>query len=198
MTVVLSCFIKEIEPLPSPALSTPTEASFSTQISDVGSSSSGYVSSTLSISSSSSVPTVPVSVTEVPPMTGVSLPVTNVNQSAPSNLPPIASAGTGSTALSDKKDKPVGKVVKKERLPKIQLKRIVGLAEGTVVECSFDTYKNARITFRFGIDDDEPDEISTNMVSSSYFRSILILCESGLLLSGATTSKLYYTELNIK
>ena len=69
-------------------------------------------------------------------------------------------------ASSEKKDgKGAVKTGKKERLPRIQLKRIEGSPEGPVVECSFDTYKNNRITFKFGIDDDEPDEVSANMVS---------------------------------
>lgn len=70
------------------------------------------------------------------------------------------------TSSSEKKDgKGAAKTGKKERLPRIQLKRIEGSPEGPVVECSFDTYKNNRITFKFGIDDDEPDEVSANMVS---------------------------------
>lgn len=70
------------------------------------------------------------------------------------------------TPSSEKKDsKGAAKTGKKERLPRIQLKRIEGSPEGPVVECSFDTYKNNRITFKFGIDDDEPDEVSANMVS---------------------------------
>jgi len=32
------------------------------------------------------------------------------------------------------------------------------------VECSFDTYKNNRIIFKFGLDEDEPDEVAENMV----------------------------------
>ena len=70
------------------------------------------------------------------------------------------------TSSSEKKDgKGAAKMGKKERLPRIQLKRIEGSPEGPVVECSFDTYKNNRITFKFGIDDDEPDEVSANMAS---------------------------------
>lgn len=75
------------------------------------------------------------------------------------------SAPSGSTSAAEKKDKTGAKPVKKERLPRIMLKKIEGSPEGLVVECSFDTYKNNRIIFKFGLDDDEPDEVATNMVS---------------------------------
>ena len=64
----------------------------------------------------------------------------------------------------EKKDKPI-KGPKKERLPKVQLRKIEKKAEGIVVECTFDTYKSNRITFRFDVKIDDPEDIADNMVS---------------------------------
>ena len=77
----------------------------------------------------------------------------------------VALVPASSASLEKKDGKGAVKSGKKERLPRIQLKRIEGSPEEPVVECSFDTYKNNKITFKFGIDDDEPDEVSANMVS---------------------------------
>ena len=149
---------QELEPLPSSALTTPTETTFSTAITETCSASSGYVSNASSLSSVSSV--VP-SINEVTSVGSAGVP-SCASQSSSSNVALVPAP----TASSEKKDgKGAAKTGKKERLPRIQLKRIEGSPEGPVVECSFDTYKNNRITFKFGIDDDEPDEVSANMVS---------------------------------
>lgn len=144
--------------MPSSALTTPTETTFSTAITETASVSSGYVSSASSLSSVSSV--VP-SINEVTSLGSAGSPTCG-SQSSTTNVTLVPAP----TASSEKKDgKGAVKTGKKERLPRIQLKRIEGSPEGPVVECSFDTYKNNRITFKFGIDDDEPDEVSANMVS---------------------------------
>lgn len=152
--------------MPSPALPTPTETTFSSSvITEVAYSSSGYGSNTSSISS---VPSAPTSVGEVSSSGSVGF-TTNGSQSAAIiNL--SLSAAPLASGLEKKDSKTAVKQAKKERLPRIQLKRIEGSPEGPVVECSFDTYKNSRITFKFGIDDDEPDEVSANMVRQTYVR----------------------------
>ena len=143
--------------MPSSALTTPTETTFSTAITETASVSSGYVSNASSLSSMSSV--VP-SINEVTSIGSAGFPSCGSQSSTNVTLVPAP------TLSSEKKDgKGAAKTGKKERLPRIQLKRIEGSPEGPVVECSFDTYKNNRITFKFGIDDDEPDEVSANMVS---------------------------------
>ena len=144
--------------MPSSALTTPTETTFSTAITETASVSSGYVSIASSLSSvSSGVP----SITDVTSMGSAGF-ATCGSQSSTTNVTLVPAPPTS----SEKKDgKGAVKTGKKERLPRIQLKRVEGSPEGPVVECSFDTYKNNRITFKFGIDDDEPDEVSANMVS---------------------------------
>ena len=59
-----------------------------------------------------------------------------------------------------------------------------------MVECSFDTYKNNRIIFKFGLDEDEPDEVAENMVCL-----FGVFC-SGLFLSlhSASCKKNYYSN----
>lgn len=147
--------------MPSSALTTPTETSFSATIPESGSMSSGYASNSSSLSSNISVAS---SASEVystgTPASSAGGGITSaVNVSSVSTPAP-----PGSTVPAEKKDKTGTKPTKKERLPRIQLKRITGSPEGPVAECSFDTYKNNRITFKFGIDDDEPDEVAVNMV----------------------------------
>ena len=118
--------------------------------------SSGYASNSSSLSSNISVASSASEVysTGTPASSGGVINVSSVSTPAP----------PGSTVPAEKKDKTGTKPTKKERLPRIQLKRITGSPEGPVAECSFDTYKNNRITFKFGIDDDEPDEVAVNMV----------------------------------
>lgn len=144
--------------MPSSALTTPTETTFSTAITETASISSGYISNASCLSSVSSVVS---SINQVTSMGSAGFPSCG-SQSSTTNVALVPAP----TASSEKKDgKGAVKTGKKERLPRIQLKRIEGSPEGPVVECSFDTYKNNRITFKFGIDDDEPDEVSANMVS---------------------------------
>ena len=122
--------------------------------------SSGYASNSSSLSSNISVASSASEVysTGTPASSAGSI-TSAVNVSSVSTPAP-----PGSTIPAEKKDKTGTKPTKKERLPRIQLKRITGSPEGPVAECSFDTYKNNRITFKFGIDDDEPDEVAVNMV----------------------------------
>ena len=102
----------------------------------------------------------------------VSMPVSTSSGNVSAAVSISSSASSSSSVLShsssassaEKKDKTGTKPAKKERLPRIQLKKIEGSAEGPVVECSFDTYKNNRIIFKFGLDEDEPDEVAENMV----------------------------------
>lgn len=54
----------------------------------------------------------------------------------------------------------VGKTKKKERAFKLALLTV----SGDVIQCSFDTYKNHRITFKFDINEDESMDISKSMV----------------------------------
>ena len=149
-----------MEAFPPSALTTPTETNFTITVPDPVSVSSGYASNPSSLSSATSVAPASSEVSSAGSSISGSLSGTVAVSS--SSVP----APSGSTAAMEKKDKTGAKPVKKERLPRIQLKRIEGSPEGPVVECSFDTYKNNRITFKFGIDDDEPDEVATNMVSA--------------------------------
>ena len=54
-----------------------------------------------------------------------------------------------------------GKKPKKERAFKLTLLSFTDHE----VECSFDTYKNYRITFKFDINEDESEDIAKSMVS---------------------------------
>lgn len=80
----------------------------------------------------------------------------------------VGTVQVGAAGSSVKKEKKPGQGPKKERQPRLHLKKVSKNAEGTVAECIFDTYKNNTITFRFGVDDDGPDEIATNMVGYSF------------------------------
>lgn len=156
----------EVEALTSPALTTPTETNFVASLPETASVSSGYASNASSVSSAS----VGSTSSETPAVvtTGSSIGGSLTGAvSVPSTPIPVPS---GSTSVTDKKEKTVTKPVKKERLPRIQLKRIEGSPEGPVVECSFDTYKNNRIIFKFGIDDDEPEEVATNMIEAGHLQ----------------------------
>ena len=148
--------------MPSPALTTPTETTFTTTIPETATISSGYASNLSPLSSAISVTSASSDVSSVgtSAASGTSDSLSGAVNAA--SMP--APASSGNTVAAEKKDKTGTKPVKKERLPRIQLKRIEGPPEEPVVECSFDTYKNNRITFKFGIDDDEPDEVAANMV----------------------------------
>ena len=54
--------------------------------------------------------------------------------------------------------------VKKDRMPKVTLENVV--ADNDVVVCMFDTFKGVKITFKFGIHDDEPEDVAAKMVYS--------------------------------
>ena len=86
-----------------------------------------------------------------------------------STIPSTPALQSGVAISNTKKEKKPVQGPKKERQPKLHLKKVSKNAEGTVVECIFDTFKNTTITFRFGIDADAPDEIAANMVSVSYY-----------------------------
>ena len=142
---------------------TPSTEATSTTSSEPGSVSSGYVSNSSSMSSTpGGVPASSDLVSIAPPVpTSSGNFIGTVSVSSPSLSVPPHSA---SSSTAEKKDKTGAKSTKKERLPRIQLKRIEGSPEGPVAECSFDTYKNNRIIFKFGLDEDEPDEVAANMV----------------------------------
>ena len=59
----------------------------------------------------------------------------------------------------------VGKTKKKERAFKLALLTV----SGDEIECSFDTYKNYRITFKFDMSDDESIDIAKSMVRDCIF-----------------------------
>lgn len=52
--------------------------------------------------------------------------------------------------------------VKKDRMPKVTLQNVI--VDDDVVACMFDTFKGVKITFKFGIHDDEPEEVADKMV----------------------------------
>lgn len=52
--------------------------------------------------------------------------------------------------------------VKKDRMPKVTLQNVV--VDDDVVVCMFDTFKGVKITFKFGIHDDEPEDVADKMV----------------------------------
>ena len=57
--------------------------------------------------------------------------------------------------------------MKKDRMPKVTLQNVI--ADDDVVVCMFDTFKGVKITFKFGVHDDEPEEVADKMVNLSYF-----------------------------
>eukprot|EP00794_Sanderia_malayensis_P006327 gene6327-7052_t len=57
---------------------------------------------------------------------------------------------------------------KKDRMPKVTLQSVV---DENVAECLFDTFKNVKITFKFGIEDDEPEEVAEKMIDAGHLRN---------------------------
>ena len=78
----------------------------------------------------------------------------------PSTTAPSMSTSTASSTTTTSKAKERTKS-KKEKLPKLTL---TALKDESVVECLFDTFKNTRITFLFGIKEDLPEDIAQKMV----------------------------------
>ena len=68
------------------------------------------------------------------------------------------------SSVSHGKGKEKGK--KKDRLPKLTLHCV---KDESVAECLFDTHKNARITFQFGLKEDAPEDIADKMVCYTRF-----------------------------
>lgn len=160
----------EVEALTSAAVTPSTEAT-STTSSEPGSVSSGYVSNSSSMSSTPGGVPASSDLVSIPPPVPTSSGnfIGTVSVSSPSLSVPPHSA---SSSTAEKKDKTGAKSTKKERLPRIQLKRIEGSPEGPVAECSFDTYKNNRIIFKFGLDEDEPDEVAANMIEAGHLQEV--------------------------
>ena len=52
--------------------------------------------------------------------------------------------------------------MKKDREPKVTLENVTTGED--VAACMFDTFIGAKITFKFGIRDDEPEEVADKMV----------------------------------
>lgn len=76
-----------------------------------------------------------------------------------STNPPEADNKTA--AANKSASRPRGTKSAKDRKPKLTMIS----ADGDVVECSFETYKQQTITFKFGLsDDDTPEDIARNMV----------------------------------
>ena len=65
----------------------------------------------------------------------------------------------------------MGKTKKKERAFKLTLITVTG----DEIECSFDTYKNYRITFKFDINEDESVDIANSMVRDTRDISLINL-----------------------
>ena len=68
-------------------------------------------------------------------------------------------------------------VSKRDCLPKLNLHKVI---DESVAECSFETYKNARITFEFGIKEDAPEDIAEKMVIVSFSVYICVTSFSGI------------------
>lgn len=81
-----------------------------------------------------------------------------------------------------------GKTKKKERAFKLTLLSV----KGDGIECSFDTYKNYRITFKFDINEDESIDIAKSMV-----RSVLIFALYETLLYDFTCSVSSHPDGNV-
>ena len=104
------------------------------------STSSGFASNSLSLSSTT------VELLATSDLSSVSMPVSTscgnvsdaVSVSSSSSSSVLSHSSSASSA--EKKDKTGTKPAKKKRFPRIQLKKIERSAEGPVVECSFDTY----------------------------------------------------------
>lgn len=70
------------------------------------------------------------------------------------------------TSASQGKGKEKGK--KKDRLPKLTLAYV----DESLAECVFETHKNERITFRFGLKEDAPEDIAEKMIEASHLREV--------------------------
>ena len=57
--------------------------------------------------------------------------------------------------------------VKKDRKPKVTLENVI--SGDDVAVCMFDTFKGVKITFKFGVRDDEPEEVADKMVFLYHF-----------------------------
>ncbi len=68
------------------------------------------------------------------------------------------SASTSTSQQTRSKEKSKGK---KDRMPKVTLQSVI---DENVAVCLFDTFKNVKITFKFGIEDDEPEDVAAKMV----------------------------------
>ena len=92
-----------------------------------------------------------------------------INHSSSQASLPSAEGNTSETQRADNqpqqqpqsrpKEKPK---VKKDRMPKVTLQSV--LEDDNVAVCLFDTFKGVKITFKFGIHDDEPEEVGDKMV----------------------------------
>jgi hypothetical protein len=82
----------------------------------------------------------------------------------------------------------VGKAKKKERAFKLTLITVTG----DEIECSFDTYKNYRITFKFDINEDESVDIAKSMVRETANN---LLHATNFILVCRNCSKLFFLEV---
>ena len=74
-----------------------------------------------------------------------------------------STASESQKAVEGQQTRPKEKAkVKKDRMPKVTLENVV--TDDDVVVCMFDTFKGVKITFKFGIHDDEPEEVADKMV----------------------------------
>jgi cytoskeletal protein RodZ len=78
----------------------------------------------------------------------------------------IESLPTSNTAASIGNNKGKEKGKKKDRLPKLTVRSY----DDTVAECVFDTHKNEKITFRFGLKEDAPEDIALKMIDANHRR----------------------------
>ena len=95
------------------------------------------------------------------PPSSATLPPSTPVDSVPPVPVPSSETTTHGQSMTKREKTQTGKG-KKDRLPRIQL---IG-KEDDIVECVFDTYRNERIQFKFGILDDEPPDVADNMVST--------------------------------
>jgi hypothetical protein len=85
---------------------------------------------------------------------------TSLPGSQPTNQSSNQPAQQGQQVAPVAQGQPVNKTKKKERAFKLTLYNVTG----DEIECSFDTYKNYRITFKFDINEDESVDIAKSMV----------------------------------
>ncbi|XP_065067091.1 serine/threonine-protein kinase Wnk-like [Rhopilema esculentum] len=76
-----------------------------------------------------------------------------------------ASKAEGQSQQSRPKEKTK---VKKDRMPKVTLQMVS--TDENVAVCLFDTFKGVKITFKFGIHDDEPEEVAEKMIEAGHLR----------------------------